>query len=155
MSGNDTSDENGEQSGQNGSDGQGGRGGQNSQGDRNGRGDETGTVEKAVMAFSIAIAVLLFAYAGFQALGGASSAPPEATVVGTERLSDDSVAVRVQIRNPRDTGLVAATVESDCTSPPPEVRFSYLPADSTETGTLVCPANTTSPNVSVANWIEA
>lgn len=47
------------------------------------------------MAVSVAVTVLLFGYAGFQALGAPVSAPPEATVVGTERLSNGDVAVTV------------------------------------------------------------
>lgn len=123
--------------------------------DKNRQSDEPGAIEKAIMALSIAVTILLFAYAASQALGASPSAPPEATVVGTEQLSDESVAVTVQIRNPRDTGLITATVESNCTNPPVEVQFSYLPADGEQTGVLVCPANTTSPNVSVSNWVEA
>ena len=114
-----------------------------------------GTAEKAVMALSVAVTVLLFAYAGSQALGAPVSAPPEATVLGTERLPNGSVAVEVRIRNPRDVGLITATVQSDCTDPSAEVQFSYLPADGEQRGGLVCPANTTSPNVSVSNWVVA
>jgi hypothetical protein len=76
------------------------------------------------------------------------------TVVGTEPLPNGSVAVTVELRNPMDVGLVTATVESDCTSPPAEVQFSYVPASTRRTGTLVCPAGTTDPSVSMANWVS-
>jgi hypothetical protein len=75
------------------------------------------------------------------------------SVVGTETVENGSVAVEVRLRNPRGVGLVTATAQSDCSSPPTQVEFSYVPAASTRTGTLVCPAGTTAPNVSLANWV--
>lgn len=114
----------------------------------------TSTAEKAVMVISITFTVLLFAYAGWQMVSPPTAGPPEVSVVETTPLGNDSVAVTVRLRNPSDVGLITATVESNCSSPPAEVGFSYIPALSTRTGTLVCPSGTTDPSVSVANWVR-
>ena len=119
-------------------------------------GKTPGTAEKAMMAVSVLFTVAVLAYAGWQVVTSPAATPaPEAEVVGTETLSDGRVAVTVQLNNRLDRGLIVATVESQCASPPPSVQFSYLPADSTRTGTLVCPAGTENPSVSVASWVEA
>jgi hypothetical protein len=122
----------------------------------NGDGSEdqgTSTTEKAVIAVSVAFTVLLFAYGGWQVVTAPAADVPRASVVGTEPTASGDVAVTVRLTNPRDAGLVTATVESDCTSPPPEVQFQYVPASTTRTGTLVCPHGTTDPNVSVSSWV--
>lgn len=113
------------------------------------------TAEKVVIALSVAVTVLLFAYAGWQIATPPQAATPQATVVETTPLDNGSVAVTVRLRNPGDIGLITATVESSCASPPVQVQFSYVPALSTRTGTLVCPPGTTNPSVSVANWVPA
>lgn len=112
------------------------------------------TVAKAVMLISIVFTVLLFVYAGWQIATPPSTGPPQASVVGMDSLETGSVAVTVRLQNPSDVGLISATVESNCSSPPPEVQFSYVPARSTRTATLVCPPGTTDPAVSVANWVR-
>lgn len=121
---------------------------------RSERDGETSTAEKAVILLSVAVTLLLFAYAGWQMAFGPTSAAPQVTVEGTERLANDSVAVTVRLRNPGDVGLITATVQSNCSSTPQTVQFSYVPAASTRTGTLVCPPDTTDPSVSMANWIS-
>lgn len=125
----------------------------------NGDGDadqsQTSTAHKAVVVVSVTFTVLLFAYAGWQmAAPPAQTNAPQVSVVDTAPIEDGNVAVTVRLRNPTDVGLVTVTVESNCSSPPAEVQFSYVPASSTRTGTLVCPSGTTSPTVSVANWIS-
>lgn len=119
-----------------------------------GSGQGTSTAEKAVIVISVAFTLLLFAYAGWQIATPPRTDVPQASVVGTEQLDDGSVAVTVRLRNPKDVGLVSATVESNCTTPPPQVEFSYVPASTTRTGTLVCPSGTTDPSASVANWVS-
>lgn len=116
---------------------------------------DASTAEKVVMVLSVALTIVLFAYAGWQIVTPPQAETPEATVVEETSLEDGSVAVTVQLRNPSDVGLITATVESNCTSPPPQVEFSYVPASSTRTGTLVCPPGATDPSVSLANWVPA
>lgn len=116
--------------------------------------EQTSTAEKALIAISVAFTLFLFAYAGWQIVTPPQTDVPQASVVGTERLADGSVAVSVRLRNPADVGLVTATVESNCTTPPPSIEYSYVPASSNRTGTLVCPAGTTDPSVSVSNWMR-
>lgn len=111
--------------------------------------------EKVVMVISIVTTVLLFAYAGWQIVTLPQAGTPEATVVETASIQNGSVAVMVQLRNPSDSGLITATMGANCTSPPAQVMFSYIPASSTRTGTLVCPAGTTDPFVSLANWVRS
>lgn len=116
---------------------------------------EPSAAEKAVMVVSIAFTVSLFAFAGWQmAMAPSDGAEPEVSVVGMEPMEDGSVAVTVRLRNPRNVGLISATVSSNCTSPPTELEFSYIPADSDRTGTLVCPPGTRTSSVSVVSWVS-
>lgn len=116
---------------------------------------EPSTAEKVVMGLSIGIAVFLFAYAGWQIATPPEAEAPQAAVVETKPLGNDSVAVTVELRNPRDVGLISATVQSSCTSPPTQVSFSFVPASSTRTGTLVCPPGTTDPSASLSSWVHS
>ena len=155
--GSDGGDGQSDSSGQ-GKDGQSGQRSEQKQGSgqqqQSGQQRQASTIEKVVIAVSVTFTVLLFAYAGWQIVTTPQATTPEATVVGTERLDSGDVAVTVRLRNPRDVGLVTATVESDCASPPAEVQLSYVPASTTRTATLVCPPGTTDPTVSVANWVS-
>lgn len=120
-----------------------------------GGGRVPGTVEKALMALSVAFTVALVAYAGWQlAVAPADPTAPEVRIVDTETLPDGSVAVTIELHNDGVTGLRTATVESSCTNPPTEVTFSMVPADATRRATLVCPPGTTTPTVTVTNWVE-
>ena len=115
---------------------------------------EHSTAEKAVMVVSIAFTISLLAFAGWQmATAPSTGAEPTVSVVETEPMENGSVAVTVRLRNSKDVGLVSATVSADCTSPPAEVAFSYVPAASDRTGTIVCPPGTTDPDVSMASWV--
>ncbi|MFB6164786.1 MAG: hypothetical protein ABEJ31_06460 [Haloarculaceae archaeon] len=147
--GDDGNDGGGSKDGGNDGDGSGG----NSESKATGSGD-LGWPEKTVMAISAALTVVLFAYAGWQLVAASTGTAPTATVVGTDRLPDGSTAVHVRLHNGLESGLVSATVESACDSPPPSVQFQYVPADGVRQGTIVCPANATDPNASVANWIK-
>jgi hypothetical protein len=111
--------------------------------------------EIAVMAISVLFTLSLVAYGGWQMATAPSATTPEATAVASESTPNGGVVVTVRLRNPGDVGLVSATVEANCTTPPPSVQFSYVPAASTREGKLVCPAGTTDPNVSVASWVTA
>lgn len=138
--------------------GSGGGGNGNGSGQRQGSDDQSdgqdkpSTPEKAVMAVSIVFTVLLFAYAGWQMAMTPSGTTPQPTVVGTETLENGSVAVTVRLRNSQGIGLISATVSSNCTSPPAEYRFTYVPAVSDRKATLVCPPGTSDPSVSISNW---
>lgn len=118
------------------------------------RRQQASAAEKAVLAISIVLTVVLFAYGGWQIVSPPQGPVPEAAITETQPLEDGSVAVTVELRNPTDVGLVTATVQSNCSSTPPQVEFSYVPASSTRTGTLVCPPGTTDPSVSLTNWVN-
>jgi hypothetical protein len=114
----------------------------------------TSMAEKAVMVVSIAFTISLLAFAGWQmATAPSADAEPTVSVVETKTMENGSVAVTVRLWNPKNVGLVSATVSSDCATPPAEVGFTYVPADSGQTGTIVCPPGTTDPKVSMANWV--
>lgn len=137
--------------GSNGSDG-GGSGG-NGGGDQSNGKQGASTVEKVVMVVSVLFALSLLAYGGWQMAVTPDATTPNATMVGTDATPSGDVAVTVRLRNPRDVGLVSATVESDCTTPSPEVQFTYVPASTTRQATLVCPPGTTAPDATVVNWV--
>lgn len=130
--------------------------------DRNGSGqaqtndgsDEPSTAEKVVMGISVTFTVLLFAYVLWQAIITPSAVSPEANVIGTSTMTDGDVRVRVELINNQDIGLTLATVEVDCSSPPPELEFQHVPADGRVTGYVTCPSGTSSPEASVSTWIE-
>ena len=126
-----------------------------SNGGRASNGGETSTAEKAMMVVSVLFALSLVAYGGWQMATASDGRTPSATVVETESTPSGEVAVTVRLTNPGDVGLVTTTVQANCSTPPPSVQFTYVPASSTREGTLVCPSGTTSPNVSVVNWITA
>ena len=107
------------------------------------------------MVVSAAFVILLFAYAGWQMATVSNTGTPRVSVANTQTLENGSVAVTVRLRNPTNVGLLSATVESECTSPPAEVQLTYVPADATRKGTLVCPPSSTSPTVSVVSWKRA
>lgn len=123
-------------------------------GDRSGGDEEPTIAETAVLVLSAVLTVAILAYAGWQIAAAPAVGVPSASVGETQALDGGSVAVTVRLENPRDTGLISATVESDCTAPPADVGLSYVPAATTRTATLVCPPGTTDPNVSVANWVD-
>jgi uncharacterized protein (TIGR02588 family) len=141
-----------------GEDGDGGReGNRQERHDRQDRGnrqdEEPSAAAKALTGISVLLTVLLFGYVAWQAVQPPVDAHPQATVVGTDEASNGSVLVRVELTNPGDTGLISATVETDCEQPPPDVTFDYVPAGGREQGVLVCPTGTTDPNVSVSSWV--
>lgn len=116
---------------------------------------QTSTGEWLVMVVSVLLTLSLLAYGGLQIVTTPEATTPTATVSETETLPSGDVAVTVQLDNPADVGLVSATVEANCTTPPPSVELEYVPAASTRRATLVCPGGTTEPDVSVADWVRA
>ena len=115
--------------------------------------ESPGVVEEAVMLVSAVVTLSLHLYVGWHIVAVPASSAPRATVAGTESLPDGRVAVHVKLRVPEDGGLRSATVSAECASPPPSVSFSNLPESSTWRGTIVCPAGTTDPSVSVGSWV--
>ena len=113
-----------------------------------------GTVEKTMMLAGIILTLAVLLYAAWHVVAVPASDAPRATVVGTETLPDGRIAVHVELSIPENNGLIAASVSSQCTSPPSTVSFSNLPEGSRWRGTIVCPAGTTDPSVSVSDWIE-
>lgn len=156
MSGDDRSRNGSENDG--GRNGDGGNGGRSGGGGGNGDGgsDDDGPsgAEKAVMAISVGFTLALFAFVVWQAMTTPTGVPPQASVIGTQSMSDGSVTVSVRLDNPSDVGLQMATVEVDCTSPPPEIQFQNVPADDYQIGYVNCPSGTSNPNASVSWWIE-
>ena len=128
------------------------RGGAASSG-RRGDPDEVSTAETLVMVLSVAFTLALFGVAVWYALTGPAAPAPTVHVVGSQPAPDGGVAYAVELRNPGDVGLVSATVEAGCTDPPPEIVFENVPADGRRTGTVVCPAGTSDPAVTVSTWV--
>lgn len=116
-------------------------------------GDDPSAAEWAVMALSVALTLSLFGYVAWHAAATPARDPPEATVVETETLDDGRVAVTVELHNPSSAGLTSATVAVDCAAEP--IRFTHVPIDDRQRGTVVCPAGTGDPNATVVNWVEA
>ena len=107
------------------------------------------------MVVSVLFTVSLFVFVGWQVVSGPTAADPQATVVDTRTAANGSVVVTVELRNRQEIGLVSATVEVDCATPPPTVQFSYVPADSVRRGRLVCPPGTNDTSVGVSSWVNA
>lgn len=107
------------------------------------------------MVASAGFTLLLFTYLLWQAVTTGGAADPMATVIGTEPLPSGDVKVNVALRNAQDVGLVMATVEVDCDTPPSELTFEHVPADDRRTGHVICPPGTENPTASVSTWIEA
>lgn len=128
---------------------------QNQQGQGGQQNEGPSTAEKVLIGISVAFTLLLFGYVAWQAVQPPGSAHPQAKVVGTEQLSNGSVAVHVELTNPGNAGLISATVEASCDQPPPDTTLEYVPAGGREQGVLVCPPGTTRPDVSVSAWVPA
>lgn len=115
----------------------------------------TSTAQLAVMVVSVLFTLSLLAYGGWQVVTAPEATTPTVSVAETETLPVGDVAVTAQLSNPSYVGLVSATVEANCTTPPPSVELRYVPASSTRRATLVCPGGTTDPGVSVTDWVRA
>lgn len=99
-----------------GSDGQTGGDNQNGGGQSGSQG--ASTVEKGVTVVSVAFTLLLFAHVGWQMVVPPQTTTPQVSVGETEPMANGSVAVTVRLRNPANVGLITATVQSNCSSPP-------------------------------------
>ena len=133
-------------------DGDGGRDGDDGDGSSD---RERSTVEVVVMVVSVLFTVSLFAFVGWQVVSGPTATEPRGTAVDTRTVANGSVVVTVELRNRQDIGLLSATVGADCSTPPPEVMFEYIPASSNRRGNLVCPPGSETPTVSVSSWVNA
>lgn len=111
--------------------------------------------ERILVAASVIFTVVLFSFVLWQAATTPTTAEPTATVTGTETLPSGDVKVSVSFRNAQDIGLVIATVEVDCDTPPPELTFEHVPADDRRAGYVICPPGTTNPTATVSTWTEA
>jgi len=115
--------------------------------------DEPSTAEWAVVAVSVAVTLFLFAYVAWHAAVTPTDATTEATVEGTETLTDGRVAVTVAVRNPSSEGLKSVTVSADCSNE--SIRFTHVPINDRQRGTVVCPAGTEDPTATVRDWVAA
>lgn len=127
--------------------------GQRGRNDRNGQEQGVSTAEKVLTVISVALTLLLFGYVAWQATQPTNKTLPEVSVVGTETAANGSLVVHVRLVNPGDEGLISATVEANCTQPPPDVTLDYIPADGTARGVVVCPPGPSEPSVSVSSWV--
>lgn len=134
------------------------RGGTNEQSSRatdDGNGEGSTWAERFLMVMSVIFTVALLSFVLWQALTTTATPIPTASVTATETLPGGDVQVSVVFRNPQSVGLVMATVEVDCDTPPPELTFEHVPADGRRTGTVICPPGTTNPTATVSTWTEA
>lgn len=109
--------------------------------------------EKVVMVASVLFTLSLFGFAIWHSLTGASAAAPAVGVTESEA-TVDGVQYTVELRNEGDVGLVSATVVVRCTDPPTTFTFANVPAGGHREGTVVCPAGTSDPTVSVVTWVQ-
>jgi len=117
---------------------------------------ERSRAEQAVALVSVVFTVLLFAFLVWQALHVSASATPAAHVQSVDDLPGNRTGVTVVLANPVPEGLLLATVEVDCTQPPPSIDFTHVPTDGRETAVLVCPDGTTSnATANVTVWQTA
>jgi hypothetical protein len=105
------------------------------------------------MAVSVAVTLSLFGFVAWHAAVTPTHVPPEAAITGTEALEDGRVAVSVEVYNPSSTGLKSVAVAADCANG--SIRFTHVPTDDKQRGTVVCPAGTENPTASVVDWVEA
>lgn len=120
-------------------------------------GDDAGAswAERLLMVISVAFTLALFAFVIWQGATTPAAGEPTAQVTGTETLPSGDVKVAVDFRNPKDVGLIRATVEVDCDTPPSELQFEHVPAEDRRTGHVICPPGTENPSATVSTWIEA
>ncbi|WP_255196178.1 hypothetical protein [Halorarius litoreus] len=112
------------------------------------------TVELVVMVVSVVFTVSLFLFATWQAVTGAGMAAPVVGVTETSVEPGGTVVYTLELRNPGSVGLVRATVSAACASPPVTLTFENVPAGGRRVGTVVCPAGTTDPQLTVESWVH-
>lgn len=117
--------------------------------------DDVSTVERAMTVVSVAFTLALLGLVVWQSMTAPAEVQPQVGVVSVENGTDGRVEVAVELVNVGSVGLDSATVEVDCTSPPRSVTVEHVPASGRRQATVVCPAGTTDPDVSVASWQEA
>lgn len=116
-------------------------------------------LEAGIMIVSALLLVGLFGYIASQAIVAPAAAEPTATVDSVERVPPDSpqagsLRVTVSLKNEGETGLSSVEVAVRCGSVERSLSFTHVPARGHKTGTVICPQGTT-PDVSVATWIES
>lgn len=115
---------------------------------------EPSTVEKAVSVFSVAFTLALLGFVAWQAWTVPPAENPQARIVATAELPDGSVETTVELVNDQDVGVVSATVELSCGSPPVTVSFTNVPAGGRAEAHAVCPPGTGNVTASVRTWME-
>lgn len=108
--------------------------------------------EAVVMVLALGVTVALFAFAGWQALAGATTVAPTATVTGAPATAGNGSYYAVTLRNEGDVGLVSVTVSVDCPTPSRTVTFENVPAQSRRNATVRCPPGA-SPSAEVTSWV--
>lgn len=141
------------QGGQEGQQGQSGQGSQQGQGGQGKGEQQPSTAERVLTGISVAFTLLLFGYVAWHAVQAPGGTQPQVEVVGTERLANGSVLVRVEFTNAGDEGLLSVTAQVACSQPPPDVTLENVPAGGVQRATLVCPSGTTNPDAEVTAWI--
>lgn len=115
-------------------------------------GDEPSASEWVVMAVSIILTLSLFGYVAWHAVSTPTDVTPDVSVAETQTLEDGRIVITVELYNPGSPGLESVTVSADCSNE--SLTFTHLPMDARQTGSLVCPAGTDEPSVSVRSWIR-
>jgi hypothetical protein len=121
---------------------------------RTGGEQERSTAETVVAAFSVVFTLVLLGFVAWHAWTVPAAENPQARVTATSPHPGGGVEATVELRNDQDVGVVSATVEVSCGSPPPEVTFTNVPAGGRTTATVVCPLGTANPTASVQSWQE-
>jgi hypothetical protein len=110
--------------------------------------------EQVVVGISVVLTVALLGYATWQVFTVPAGTTPQVSIENTQTQPDGSVRATVALSNPRDRGLEQATVKTVCQNTSITVKFTDIPAKSTQTASVVCPQGTTHPRVSLSSWIE-
>jgi len=112
-----------------------------------------GRTQVFVMVVSSVVVLALLGYVGWQLATQRGTLAPTADVTGVEPLDDGAVAVEVTLYNHGPVGLERATVSVDCTDPPTEVDFDYVPGEASRVGTVRCPT-AENASVTVDSWVR-
>lgn len=123
-------------------------------GDReDGDGGDTSLTQRLVTAVSVALAVVLFSFLGWQAVTVPSGGPPQVSVENTAAVGSD-VRVTVAVSNPTAAGFERVTVQVSCTDPPKEVVVEHVPAGDRRRAHVLCPAWNRSSGASLSSWSQ-
>lgn len=105
------------------------------------------------MMLGIALVAGLLLYVSWNAVTE-TGVRPHAEIAYTHDISQEHKIVTVRLRNPQRAGLSSATIEVGCQNPAIQLTFQHVPAEGSQLGKVLCPANTTSTETTVLSWKE-